>query len=56
MEIKITERHSSHDPQQSMSIVLNGGSPWYGYVWIDDVLFTIFKDGETDKIEVERPA
>jgi len=27
----------------SIPIQLQGGSPWFGYIWIDDICFTIYK-------------
>jgi hypothetical protein len=27
----------------SIPVQLQGGSPWFGYIWIDDVCYTITK-------------
>lgn len=46
-EIVIADEHSTRKPKQSITIKLTGGSPWYGYVWIGDVLFAIHqRDGQ----------
>lgn len=30
--------------QQGLEIELQGGSPWFAYIWIDDVCYTIRKN------------
>ena len=49
MELKITTEHSvnrSKDTQE-INLKLLGGSPYFGYLWIDDVLYTMFKGSRT---------
>lgn len=41
-EILISDYHSSY-PNNSIRIHLQGGCPWFGYLWIDDICFTIIK-------------
>ena len=52
----IADAHSKNEPAQRIELPANGGSPWYAYVWINDELFTIFKDDTTDEITVSREA
>lgn len=40
-KVTISNAHPDNKPTQSMTIKLSGGSPWYGYVWVDGELFTI---------------
>ena len=40
-QITISDAHPIHNPTQSMTIDLEGGSPWYGYIWIDGEIYTI---------------
>ena len=51
--ITIADAHSQNEPTQSFKLPITGGSPWYGYLWIDDKMFTIYKDGETGKISMK---
>ena len=32
-----------HNTRVSISVELHGGNPWFGYIWIDDVCYTIIK-------------
>ena len=51
--IKITDAHPDNTPKQELDVVLAGGSPYYGYVWIAGEIYTIYLDGETDKVSIE---
>lgn len=35
----------------SIPIKLMGGCPWFGYIWIDDVCYTIIKGERSIKIK-----
>ena len=41
--IKISTEHSSREDQDTVKIYLKmmGGCPYFAYVWIDDICFTI---------------
>jgi len=52
-ELKITDAHSQNQPTQKLTVRLVGGSPWYGCIWINDEIFTIYVDGETGKITIK---
>ena len=54
--ITITTCHSSMISKQAeikpaIGIKLQGGSPWFGYIWIDDVCHTIIKSQRSIKIK-----
>lgn len=34
-----------------INVKLEGGSPWFGFIWIDNVLFTIHKTSRSYKIK-----
>ncbi len=34
----------------SIPVRLQGGSPWFGYIWIDDVCYTIIKKQRSYKV------
>jgi hypothetical protein len=36
---------------KNLFIELQGGSPWFGYVWIDDVCYTIVKTARGYKLQ-----
>ena len=55
-EIIIADAHSQNKPKQTMKLELSGGSPWFGYLYIDDVLFAVYKHGVTGKISIKRPS
>jgi len=33
-----------------IEITLEGGSPYFGYIWIDDIIFTIVETSKSFKI------
>jgi hypothetical protein len=35
----------------SIPVQLQGGSPWFGYIWIDDVCYTIIKKERSTTIK-----
>ena len=51
--IKITNAHSDHKPTQVMNLSLEGGSPWFAYIWIDDVLYTLTM-GDKKVVKIKR--
>lgn len=42
-ELVIASEHSNRNPKKKLKIKLQGGSPWFAYIWIDDVCYTIIK-------------
>ena len=52
-KITIANAHSQNEPTQTIELEMEGGSPWYAYVWIDDKGYTIYRHGETGKISIE---
>lgn len=51
--LRITDAHSINKPKQEIVIELSGGSPWYGYIWLNDEIFTVYLNGETGKVTIE---
>lgn len=51
MKVTISNAHPDNKPTQSMTINLSGGSPWYGYIWIDGEIYTITFGGRNYKIK-----
>ena len=51
--LKIATKHSSRIPRKQIKVKLEGGSPWFAYIWLDDVCYTIRKHdtGRVYKIE-----
>ena len=49
-ELKIADAHTQNQPKQVLKIELSGGSPWYGYVWINDVCYTVIEGPRTVQI------
>jgi len=41
--IKLTSAHTSHNPQEKMELNLQGGCPYFTYIWIDDVCYVLTK-------------
>ena len=50
--IKISTEHSAHENQrtQKINIEMMGGSPYFNYLWIDDVCYTIRKKARSIEI------
>ena len=51
MEITIANAHSEHKPTQKIKVKLEGGSPYFAYIWIDDILYVLTKGSRTVKIK-----
>ena len=43
------ERHTKET--QTINLTLSGGSPWYGYLWIDGKLYTVYKTSRSVQIK-----
>ena len=40
--------------RKTLDIELYGGAPWFGYVWIDDVCYTLTKKGTGTTYRLKR--
>ena len=52
-DLIITDIHPScqaHQKAQKLVVKLEGGSPWFGYIWLDGVCYTVIKGARTFKI------
>jgi hypothetical protein len=52
--ITISDAHSESRPKQVLKVKMEGGSPWYGYIWINDVIYTVTEGARTVKIQKSR--
>ena len=43
------------DGKQSLEISLNGGSPWYAYIWIDGKVYCLSIGGNGYTYKLKRP-
>lgn len=43
--------HSIHNKGEKLTLKLQGGSPYFTYVWIDDVCYTFIKTAKNFKLE-----
>lgn len=54
----VTDKHSAHKPEQKIELPMNGGSPWYANIWINNECFSIYlTDTETAEepiLEIEK--
>jgi len=50
-ELIFTEEHPDNNPKQKLIIKLSGGSPWYGYIWVNGVVYTVTEGARTVKIK-----
>lgn len=46
-KITIANAHSDHKPMEKIVLELQGGSPYFVYVWIDDVLYVLHAGTKT---------
>jgi hypothetical protein len=46
----ISTAHSSHNPKQTLKVDLQGGSPYFGYIWIDDKCYSLRQGPRTYKL------
>lgn len=37
----ITDKHSSHNPEQRFEVSFDGGDPYFTCIWINDECYTI---------------
>ena len=49
-EMIITDAHPDNEPKQKMVIELQGGSPWYGYIWLNGEIYTVVEGERVFKI------
>ena len=40
--LMLSDKHSDYNGKH-LFIELQGGSPWFGYLWIDDVCYEVIK-------------
>ena len=40
--LMLSDKHSDYNGKH-LFIELQGGSPWFGYLWIDDVCYKVIK-------------
>lgn len=53
-ELIITDIHPSHQAQRKakkLVVKLAGGSPWYGYIWLNGVCYTVIEGARTIQIK-----
>jgi len=53
-ELTITDAHPDNQPKQTLTVKLSGGSPWYGYIWINGKIYTVTEGARTVKIKPTR--
>ena len=53
-KISITDRHPENNPTKKIEIEMSGGSPWYGYVWVNGIAYTIIEGKESFKFKRTR--
>ena len=53
-QLTIADQHSSHEPKQKIVLTMEGGSPWYKNIWINDRLYAVYLSDATGKITVEQ--
>jgi len=53
-KITISNAHSSNHPTQKIELKLEGGSPYFTYVWINDIIHTIFISGKNGSLKIKK--
>ena len=48
-ELTITKEHPDNEPKEKLVLELTGGSPWYGYLWLDGECYVVTKGARTYK-------
>jgi len=50
--VTISKKHSKYtkSSDEKLVIELQGGSPWFAYIWIDDKIYTLTKGERSVKI------
>ncbi len=49
--LTIRNAHSDNGPKQELTVEMMGGSPWYGYIWINDKIYTVTEGARTVQIK-----
>lgn len=52
MKATITNEHSTHKPTETIELKLIGGSPYYEYIWINDVCYTVVFNDDSEIFEI----
>jgi len=47
----ITDSHPDNKPKQKMVIELEGGSPWYGYIWLNGEIYTVTEGARSFQVK-----
>ena len=50
-ELVITKKHHDNKPSEKLVIQLEGGSPWFSYIWLNGEIYTITTGARTFKIK-----
>jgi len=50
-KLVITDVHPDNRPKKKMTIELQGGSPWFGYIWLNGVCYTVIEGARTIQIK-----
>ena len=56
-ELIITDIHPSHQAQRKakkLVVKLEGGSPWFGYIWLNGECYTVIEGERVFKIKKTR--
>lgn len=53
-KLVITDVHPDNKPKQKMTIELMGGSPWFGYIWLNGACYTVTEGTRTIQIKKTR--
>jgi hypothetical protein len=51
--ITIADRHSENNPRNKMTLELQGGSPYFAYIWVNDNLH-VLTYGNNGGIKIRR--
>lgn len=49
-ELIIATKHSDNKPKKKLVVELSGGSPWYGYIWLNGECYAIIEGERVFKI------
>ncbi len=52
--LTIADRHSKNIPTKKIELPMEGGDPWYQYVWLNDEIYLVTHNDATDSLEIER--
>lgn len=52
--LTIADAHSTNRPKQKVTLQMEGGDPWFAYIWINDTCFSVTRRDGSRYLKITR--